>query len=43
MSDIVKRRSIRVFGAAVKGRERRAISMHLLRRKLLPDANVGGA
>ena len=26
MSDIVKRRSIRAFGAAVKGRERRAIS-----------------
>ena len=33
MSDIVKRRSIRAFGAAVKGRGRRAISMHLLRRK----------
>jgi len=26
MSDIVKRRSIRAFGAAIKGRERRAIS-----------------
>jgi len=26
MSDIVKRRSIRAFGAAVKGRGRRAIS-----------------
>jgi hypothetical protein len=38
MSDIVKRRSIRAFGAAIKGRGRRAISMYPLRRKPRPDA-----
>jgi hypothetical protein len=44
MSDIVKRRSIRVFGAAIKGRGRHAISNQesAIRKQgsklLMPDA-----